>query len=34
MDVSDTTKQIMEILEVEANTPTLFFVLDKFTGKQ
>ncbi|EMR65016.1 putative lignostilbene- -dioxygenase protein [Eutypa lata UCREL1] len=33
IDVSDTTKQIMEMLEVEANTPTLFFVLDKLTGK-
>ncbi|KAI9170552.1 retinal pigment epithelial membrane family protein [Paramyrothecium foliicola] len=32
MDVSDTTKPIMEMLEVEANTPTLFFVLDKSSG--
>lgn len=34
MDVSDTTKQVMEMLEFEPESPTQFFVLDKFTGKQ
>jgi hypothetical protein len=34
MDVSDTTKQVAEMVEFEPHTPTLFFVLDKFTGQQ
>jgi hypothetical protein len=34
MDVSDVRKQLMEMLEYEPNTPTQFYVLDKFTGKQ
>ncbi|KAL3475742.1 carotenoid oxygenase [Aspergillus californicus] len=33
MDVSDTTKQVMEMLEYEPGSPTQFFVLDKFSGK-
>ncbi|KAL8375618.1 hypothetical protein RB595_006948 [Gaeumannomyces hyphopodioides] len=33
MDVSDTTKPVMEMLVFEPESPTQFFVLDKFTGK-
>ncbi|KAH6692236.1 carotenoid oxygenase [Plectosphaerella plurivora] len=33
MDVSDMTKPVMEMLIVEPDTPTQFFVLDKFTGE-
>ncbi|KAH8881041.1 hypothetical protein GQ53DRAFT_889010 [Thozetella sp. PMI_491] len=33
MDVSDNTKQVMEMLEYEPDVPTFFFVLDKFSGK-
>jgi len=34
MDVSDTTKPIMEMLEYEAEVPTQFYVLRKTDGKQ
>lgn len=34
MDVSDPTKQVMEMLEFEPDTPTRFYVLEKVTGKQ
>jgi hypothetical protein len=34
MDVSDTTKQVMEVIEFEADAQTLFFVLNKPDGKQ
>ncbi|KAL6416054.1 retinal pigment epithelial membrane family protein [Ilyonectria robusta] len=33
MDVSDTTKQLMEALEYEPESPTQFYVLEKITGK-
>ncbi|TVY92747.1 Beta,beta-carotene 9',10'-oxygenase [Lachnellula willkommii] len=33
MDVSDTTKQVMEMIEFEADAQTLFFVLNKSDGK-
>jgi len=34
MDVSDTTKPVMDMLVYEPESPTEFFVLDKFTGEQ
>ena len=34
MDVSDTTKQLAQMLEYEPESPTQFFVLDKETGEQ
>jgi carotenoid cleavage dioxygenase-like enzyme len=34
MDVSDLSKQVMEMIEYEPESPTMFFVLDKFTGEQ
>jgi hypothetical protein len=34
MDVSDMTRPVMEMLTVEPDAPTQFFVLDKFTGEQ
>ncbi|KAH6661203.1 carotenoid oxygenase [Truncatella angustata] len=33
MDVSDTTKQLMHMIEYEPHSPTQFFVLEKATGK-
>jgi carotenoid cleavage dioxygenase-like enzyme len=34
MDISDTTKQVAQMLEFEPESPTQFFVLDKETGAQ
>lgn len=34
MDVSDPSKPVMEMLTFEPESPTQFFVLDKFTGEQ
>lgn len=34
MDVSDTTKQLSQMLEYEPKSPTEFFILDKETGAQ
>jgi hypothetical protein len=34
MNVSDTTKQVMETIEYDRQAKTLFFVLDKADGKQ
>lgn len=33
MNVSDTTKQVMETIEYDRQAKTLFFVLDKADGK-
>jgi carotenoid cleavage dioxygenase-like enzyme len=33
MDLSDPSKPVAQILEVEEDTPTSFFVLDKEDGK-
>ncbi|KIX09239.1 uncharacterized protein Z518_00318 [Rhinocladiella mackenziei CBS 650.93] len=33
MDVSDMTKQLMHMIEYEPDSPTQFFVLDKFSGE-